>query len=94
MWKSCQLSVSDNTNSQQSGDNHVVAPRVENSRVKVQWSDTGVENYCQVVCSGLSFLRNLWSDTMCPPVMSILVSSTNEIMKCQTISKISNGFKA
>ena len=41
-------------------DRNIVAPRVENSRTKIIWSDSGVEDYKNIIVSSLKHIQDLW----------------------------------
>ena len=56
------------------------APRVENNRVKVIWSESGITQYCELLSPALTSLRDYWSDSSSPSEVAVLIKSTNEIL--------------
>ena len=69
-------------------DNHklVRAPRVDNSRVKIIWTDEGIENYKEAVADNLTRLRNTWCQPSSPALMSILLASTYSLLSTAAAS--------
>ena len=82
-------------------DNHklVRAPRVDNTRVKIFWTDEGIENYKEAVADNLTRLRNTWCQPSSPVntlskylLSTVNSSSLNKQGKapwCQNLFKIS-----
>ena len=58
------------------------APKVDNNRYKVLWSDEGVENYQQIVGPELERVQHLWFSSPNPSktLLSLLCESTNRIL--------------
>ena len=54
----------------------VEAPRVTNERIKIVWSDEGIEDYEDLVGTSLASLREQWGDPNSRTSFSILLSST------------------
>ena len=66
------------------------APRVDNHRVKIHWSDNGIETYKLSIAENLSRMRSNWLDTSSNASISVLLQSTNAFLsKC---SKETNEF--
>ena len=67
---------------QPSKDN-VIAPKIENTRMKVLWDDSGIEKYQDLVAPHLSRLQGLWLKSPSKTSVSLLLESTNNILtKC------------
>ena len=64
----------------------VKAPRIENNRVKIYWTDEGIENYQAAVGDNLARLRVTWCEPSSPALMSILLSSTYSLLSSAAIS--------
>ena len=60
---------------------NITAPRVSNDRVKITWSTEGIAAYKQLISAHLPLLRSHWSDTSSSSSFSVLLSSTNSILK-------------
>ena len=65
-----------------------VAPKVDNSRTKTVWTDTGATNHEQIIGDNLSRLRSTWLDPSSPAQMSVLLSSTYAVLS--TAAKLTN----
>ena len=52
------------------------APRVDNERVRIVWSDEGISQYEEMVGDNLSRLRDTWCNPSSPASMSVLLQST------------------
>ena len=52
------------------------APRVLNDRVKIHWSDEGIEAYEELISDSLTDIRNRWGDASSISSISVLLSST------------------
>ena len=67
---------------QEPSDDNVVAPRVPNTRSKVLWSDSGVENFQQYVVPELERIQQLWltSSEISKSSLSLLLEATNNIL--------------
>ena len=61
-------------------EENITAPRVENKRLKVFWSETGVEEYQAIVSPHLSQLQELWLASPSRSTLSLLLNSTNELL--------------
>ena len=57
-----------------------VAPKVPNKRMKVIWSEDGIENYKSAVGQGLLKLRETHSGPLTAPLMSAMLSSTYTLL--------------
>ena len=66
------------------------APRVDNTRVKIVWSEEGIEQYVVAVGDDLSRLRDTWCDPSSPASMSILLQSTYAVLS--SAAKATNKF--
>ena len=58
---------------------NVVAPKVTNNRVKVLWSDEGIEEYQLLVLPHLTRLQELWLPSPSRSSSSLLLESTNNL---------------
>ena len=54
----------------------VVAPRISNERVKIDWSEDGIEKFEHLVGNTLADLREQWGDPSSSSSISILLAST------------------
>ena len=63
-----------------STDENVVAPLIDNNRVKVIWSEDGIERYQSLVVPQLSRLRELWLSSPSKSSTSLLLQSTNNVL--------------
>ena len=59
---------------------HKVAPVIPNNRLKVVWTDEGIEDFQKLVAPELSRIQNLWLSTPTRTSMSLLLESTNNIL--------------
>ena len=60
---------------------NVVAPKVENNRTKIVWSDPGIVDYQNIVTPELIRIQHLWSSSDTSKTsLSILCESTNNIL--------------
>ena len=61
---------------------NIVAPRVQNLRMKVTWSDQGIEAYQAMITPELKRVANLWSSSCSSSTtsFSMLCDSTNKIL--------------
>ena len=59
---------------------NIVAPKLENNRVKVLWTDEGIEKYQTLVSPHFTILQNLWVKNSTPTSVSLLLQSTNKIL--------------
>ena len=64
----------------------VEAPRINQTRHKILWSETGAQNYQQSVSASLARLRLRWSDPSSRTSLSILHASTNNILRNAAIA--------
>ena len=67
-------------------DMNIVAPRVENDRVKIIWSTEGIQGYQQLINPILPSLREEWLDDSSPYFISTLLHATNEILSSAAIA--------
>ena len=65
--------------SQDSSEN-IVAPKVENDRIKIIWDEDCTEQYQELIGENLSRLRETWSNFSSPAAVSILLKSTNDVL--------------
>ena len=59
---------------------NISAPRIDNTRVKIKWSEEGIRMYEQIVSAQLSSLRETWSETSSKSIYSVLLQSTNQVL--------------
>ena len=75
--------------------NLLVAPRVQNDRIKILWSDNGVLEYQNLIGTSLASLRERWANPSSSSSISLLLSSTYSCLsfaaastnKCVKLSK-------
>ena len=61
------------------------APRVANDRVKVHWSEDGIDAYKYSISDNLTKLRETWLNSSSPSSIAILLRSTNSLLRtCAT----------
>ena len=60
---------------------HEVAPRISNDRIKVKWTEDGVISYKSLLSNDLEKLRESWLDPSSAISTSILLASTNSLLK-------------
>ena len=66
---------------------NIIAPKIENTRKRVLWDDSGIERYQDLVTPHLSRLQSLWLDTPTKTSVSLLLESTNNILtSCASLS--------
>ena len=58
----------------------LTAPRLENTRVRITWSDKGAAEYERLVTPLLKSLREKWLNSSSIPAMSVLLQMTNFAM--------------
>ena len=63
-----------------STDGKVTAPVIENKRVKVIWSDAGIQEYQSLVLPHLSRLQELWLSSPTRTSTSLLLQSTYNVL--------------
>ena len=63
-----------------STEGNVKAPRVQNCRTKVIWSESGINDYQNLVFPQLSRLQNLWLTSPTRTCLSLFMKSTNAIL--------------
>ena len=61
------------------GDN-LVAPKIENKRHKIVWSEEGAIAYQNLVSPHLQALREIWLQSTSASSMSILLQATNMVL--------------
>ena len=59
---------------------NIVAPKVDNNRQKVIWSDDGIEEYQKLVVPHLARLQELWLQSPSRTPISLLLESTNSAL--------------
>ena len=64
------------------------APRIQNSRNKISWTDSGVEAYRDLVGPHLLRLQDQWLSSPTKSSMSILLYSTNHLMSTSELLTI------
>ena len=71
-------------------DDNVTAPKVENNRINVVSTDTGIENYQYLVVPELERIQQQWlsSSKLSKTSISLLLESTNNILS--TAAKMTN----
>ena len=67
-----------------------LAPRIENNRVKVHWSNEGIVNYKTSVEENLARIRSNWLDSSSPASVSVLLQATNSFL--DLCARRTNGF--
>ena len=70
-------------------ENNIVAPKVENTRTRVAWSEAGIEAYKALVVPKLQLIQETWFNTpnITPSIMSLGLQSTNTALvesACET----------
>ena len=68
----------------------LVAPRILNNRVKIKWTETGIEQYKLCVAGQLSRIRDTWLDSSSSSCISILLESTNSLLS--NCARLTNPF--
>ena len=63
-----------------STDGNVVAPVIENKRVKVIWSEQGIEEYQLLIHPHLERLQELWLNSPSKTSVALLLESTNNLL--------------
>ena len=61
-------------------EDNPLAPRISNDRVKIHWSDLGIQAYSNVICNILDRLRSNWLLPSSPSSISVLLQTTNAIL--------------
>ena len=61
-------------------EDNIEAPKVENKRMKIIWSDDGIADYKEHVGDNLARLRETWCDPSSPASMSVLLSATYALL--------------
>ena len=64
----------------------VSAPRISNSRMKIVWSEEGIDAYERVVGTALSDLSERWGDPSYRSSLSVLLSSTYQCLSLAACS--------
>ena len=71
----------------ESSSNMVDAPKVDNNRCKVLWSDQGIDEYQTLVVPHLERVQKLWLSSPSKTSMALLLQSTNNILSsCASIT--------
>ena len=66
---------------------HPSAPRIDNNRAKIHWSQDGANLYLKTIGSSLSSLRDRWSTATSEASFSILLNSTYSLLdKCARLT--------
>ena len=60
--------------------NNIKASRIDNTRVKVTWSESGIKEYQLLVRSHLLRLQSLWLESPTKSCLSLFIQSTNHIL--------------
>ena len=71
-------------------ETNLVAPKLQNDRVKIFWDDEDIDNYQALISTNLSSIRERWSNAASPVSIAILLSQTNDILS--SAAKASNKF--
>ena len=58
---------------------NISAPRIENNRTKIIWSESGIEEYKKIVIPQLTRIQDLWLTSPSRSSIAQLISSTNHI---------------
>ena len=61
-------------------EDNPLAPRISNDRVKIHWSDLGIQAYSNVISTILARLRSNWLLPSSPSSISVLLQTTNAIL--------------
>ena len=59
---------------------NVVAPKIQNMRIKILWDNDNTPFYQDLVSDSLVRLRQTWSDSSSPASVSVLLQSTNDLL--------------
>ena len=59
---------------------HPPAPRVDNNRAKILWSESGILAYQSCIADNLSRLRSNWLNSLSEASVSVLFQSTNAVL--------------
>ena len=73
---------------------NLTAPRVENLRRKIVWSESGIRQYKDIVSVGLQHIQDLWLDPPTTSSLHVALQSTNIILSraaCVTNKSIELG---
>ena len=67
---------------QEPSDDNITAPKIENNRTRVVWTDSGIENYQHLVIPELERIQQQWlsSSKLSKTSISLLCESTNNIL--------------
>ena len=57
-----------------------LAPKVQNERAKIKWSETGISDYQSAIGTGLDDLASRWCNPESPTNISILLSATYSLL--------------
>ena len=60
-------------------ENLVVAPKVQNNRVKILWEEENIDQYQALISTNLLSIRKRWANAASPSSISILLTQTNDI---------------
>ena len=59
---------------------NISAPKINNDRVRIFWSDAGILSYREMISPFLEDLRSRWSNPSSPEMLSVLLQATNKIL--------------
>ena len=66
-------------------DVNIVAPKIDNNRVKIIWSPEGITQYQEFIGDNLERLRDTWCDPSSQASMSVLLSATYSLLSSAAI---------
>ena len=61
-------------------DENIVAPQLPNNRLKIFWSDEGIEEYQQIVVPHLTRIQELWLSSPTKATLSLLLNATSNLL--------------
>ena len=64
----------------ESSTNNITAPVVNNTRIRIKWSESGIKKYQNLVPAQLARTWEMWSDPTSKSSLSVLLQSTNSIL--------------
>ena len=59
---------------------NITAPRLNNTRVKVSWSEPGITEYQEMVAPHLARIQQLWHEAPSKSSLSLLIKSTDHLL--------------
>ena len=67
------------------------APRVNNQRIRIHWSENGIKNFSDLIGPQLERLRRLWLNSNSKTSTDIMIHSTNDLLN--SYAKRTNTYK-